>query len=440
MTTSDVVSSENQDISGERFIQVKKTYSRRKHQDKIKGITLANKFEGLENEPVNQSNLKASAETANSKEKIRNLKKERIVLVENPKKGAHTKKERCWFSQFEIKNLFNILEDIHDDCIPKVIETVEKETSKQCLKKCRFCNFKKRSCMLNPESCQAKKKSCWSCNKLGHFPQSLCCKKNRKSMKIKYSKVELDQPNSNQILREHIDLIIYTINRLDNLKKVSEKTEDNQFRNRNKSGENEECERKIMHSAKYCARKFENINIEDNKLAFTKYCSKKVETILKSKSGPLPNSEGLVSLQRKLEVFENVFHNTSETISELDGMCNNLNEEVVPAGLETNDSIQLKSNALQTPYEERELQRNLEADENVYLDMNDQFLQVDGGCDTSLDEEIVPNCLYSVNCENKVLTTWFNFFRSFDFLWETSDHCICIFEIPNSEETSCFSV
>ena len=52
---------------------------------------------------------------------------------------------------------------------------------KSLLKKCRFCNFKKRSCTLHKSSCTAIYSTCYFCNKRGHFPKSLNCKKTRKN-------------------------------------------------------------------------------------------------------------------------------------------------------------------------------------------------------------------------------------------------------------------
>ena len=49
------------------------------------------------------------------------------------------------------------------------------------LKKCRFCNFKKRLCALNRSECSAFYRSCNSCKKKGHFPKSLNCTKTRKN-------------------------------------------------------------------------------------------------------------------------------------------------------------------------------------------------------------------------------------------------------------------
>ena len=86
------------------------------------------------------------------------------------------------------------------------------------------------------------------------------------------------------------------------------------------------------------------------------------------------------------------------------------------------------------------LQTNLVVFESFYRKADDQMetiLQVDGNSDI-LDEEGIPKCLYSVNCEYQALITWMNFFRSFDFFWEGQAHCICTFDIPNPGVSPCF--
>ena len=51
---------------------------------------------------------------------------------------------------------------------------------KSLVKKCRWCCFKKRSCTLNRQYCSAYGRRCSSCNKPGHFPQSLVCNKRQR--------------------------------------------------------------------------------------------------------------------------------------------------------------------------------------------------------------------------------------------------------------------
>ena len=58
-----------------------------------------------------------------------------------------------------------------------------KKSSKRRLKKCRYCNFKKRTCIVDPFSCKALKLKCFKCRRSGHFPQSLNCKARKNKIK-----------------------------------------------------------------------------------------------------------------------------------------------------------------------------------------------------------------------------------------------------------------
>jgi hypothetical protein len=140
-------------------------------------------------------------------------------------------------------------------------------------------------------------------------------------------------------------------------------------------------ETSVWKSAKYCARKFENIDFEKKKQYFSTYCNREIKNVLQSKCEPLPTSERLISIQKKMDVFETFYQKTD--------------------------------------------------------DKTESIFQVDGN-DDIMDEEVPPKCLYSVNCEHPVLISWINFFRSFDFLWETTDHCICTFNVADPGLSSCF--
>ena len=160
VTSSDVASSEKLEHSGERYeyVQVKKKFKKQNNKE-VKDILLTNKFERLEDEPVFLSKLEVPEAEARNKKGSQNKSTNQSHLVEES----------------------HILQDVDDESITKVLEKVQiMETPKRKLKKCRFCNFKKRSCLLNQGSCQAKKKSCWSCQKIGHFTQPICCKKEKK--------------------------------------------------------------------------------------------------------------------------------------------------------------------------------------------------------------------------------------------------------------------
>ena len=67
------------------------------------------------------------------------------------------------FHQFKTPNRFQILEDIEDYEIHDIIEKVNViKIPRRKLKKCRFCNYKKRACIMNPLSCKAKQCACFS--------------------------------------------------------------------------------------------------------------------------------------------------------------------------------------------------------------------------------------------------------------------------------------
>ena len=71
--------------------------------------------------------------------------------------------------------------------IDAIVKTLDKVHLKKVhLNKCRNCNFKKRSCHLDSFSCTIFQKTCFACNKVGHFPKSLNCKKTRKQEKRNY--------------------------------------------------------------------------------------------------------------------------------------------------------------------------------------------------------------------------------------------------------------
>ena len=103
-------------------------------------------------------------------------------------KNLETHKSNCVVSEyheegllkkFETGNRFYILSDNQEEDLLKILRT-----PKQSLKKCRKCNFKKRTCILDPLSCKAVKSVCLKCQRFGHFPQSGCCKDQRKSRNI----------------------------------------------------------------------------------------------------------------------------------------------------------------------------------------------------------------------------------------------------------------
>ena len=103
-----------------------------------------------------------------SKRKVKEQKKEVIKA----KKSRQTDSLKI----FLVNNRYSLLTDNPEFEIEKLIQrNLILKTSKKTLKKCRFCNFKKRSCLLDPDQCKALHSQCFKCNKKGHFPASIKC-------------------------------------------------------------------------------------------------------------------------------------------------------------------------------------------------------------------------------------------------------------------------
>ena len=114
--------------------------------------------------------------------------------------------------QFETMNPFNILTE---ECLEDTSSNVNmKLDPKRLLKKCRYCNFKKRSCALNSSSCVAQIKRCFKCKKRGHYPQSMCCKANKTSKKVKVENIQ-DIPKPRKFTRDLLHLIKHRIRQIE---------------------------------------------------------------------------------------------------------------------------------------------------------------------------------------------------------------------------------
>ena len=286
---------------GLEFFTVKETKYKKRPHIQIFEVPLSNRFEGMpeepeeSEEPVCQSNVKVKQTTKGSKWKIHKSKfhkRRKDVVLNQTTELPHNGSNVSCLSQFETTNHFQVLVNNpdEDEWIGNDIHKTEiMKIPKQRLKKCRFCNLKKRSCQIQSENCQARKKVCWFCMKPGHFPQSLCCKKRRKANKRKLRKSIINVPKSTLITKENLNLIFRTIQKLEyriNLEK--EGNEENTYQDINgiiepgaddeeyqgetieevidKQTENINHEspvkKQIMKSAKYCARKFENLDLK----------------------------------------------------------------------------------------------------------------------------------------------------------------------------------
>ena len=99
--------------------------------------------------------------------------------------------ESC-LKKFECQNSFQILSDNPEETVQKIIKrNMLKQTPKKSLKKCKNCNFKRRSCVVDISNCKTFNRPCLSCNKPGHNPKSLQCKVRGKGNIVKQT------PNEN---------------------------------------------------------------------------------------------------------------------------------------------------------------------------------------------------------------------------------------------------
>ena len=147
------------------------------------------------------------------KMKSSHLKTLHGMYVESPYSILHIKKQNGRYDQclkigesislkaFQHENRYSLLEDNKEedlDNLKKRLSEIQliKKIKRSELKKCHSCNNKKRTCLLDRSSCHALDQRCNFCNKLGHFPRSLNCKKFRQTKRPK-EKHRLNSVNRN---------------------------------------------------------------------------------------------------------------------------------------------------------------------------------------------------------------------------------------------------
>ena len=256
-------------------------------------IKISNKFDSLEEEEcVLKQVIKLKSNDKKGKEKIKTLKQKK---KENDNISNYKVNEKGWL-KYETKNTFELLKDNDEEVMNKIIFKHKiLTTPKPSLKKCKRCNFKKRSCILNPLSCKAIKHCCTKCQKIGHHPKSQNCKARPKLKKSK----RIEQRNFG---KDALFLINRRISQLESEAKsntVQDKCDINNSNHRIPvklipflfmyiflnvdsfcSRYDEKCqlkmEKNIIKSARYCAKKIENNNSETSEKYFIKYCSKQI--------------------------------------------------------------------------------------------------------------------------------------------------------------------
>ena len=231
---------------------------------KNEGISLFNRFQCLVEESCEIKedkivyNRKLKNPTANQNDGNKSVQfggdsvcEFRFIQEEENKKFVQKKEKRInsnkdeesCLQKFETMNRFEMI----DADVQIIIKKIEiNKTPKKGLKKCRFCNFKKRSCSIDPSACTAKDKTCWRCNKVGHFPQSLCCQILRRLNRRKSDKVESDEIKS--ISKRNWRLIVKRIKELEYAEKqmnkqLLDKSESEMILKQNfGEGGNDDCE------------------------------------------------------------------------------------------------------------------------------------------------------------------------------------------------------
>ena len=303
--------------------------------------------------------------------------------------------------QFETANPFECLNSINEDSLETVLDINMKSVPKKQLKKCRYCNYKKRSCDASSSSCIARIKICFKCGKRGHYPQSMCCRSSKTSQKAKVD-INQDIRKHTEFSKELLDMIKHKIRliELDRMDFIRE-TEQNLVKSTRKGIPlnlipfltlyvlmNHDCfinpklqkgqkttmkrmrnaEEMILKTANNCANKFIKPEMQIRKQDFLNYCIKKASKL--NRTEQVPDREERASLQTILDVFDKVFYKKEESSKRYD----------------SDDSEQLMDNGF-IPRCDGEVDLSFDSDES---DRSiDKFVipQFDGGNDSESSQE-----------------------------------------------------
>ena len=262
---------------------------------------------------------------------------------------------------FEHENRFSLLENNQEEDLVdlktrlKEIKVI-KEMKRSQLKKCRACNTKKRTCKLDKSSCRALDKRCNFCNKIGHFPNSLNCKKMRKiklskqkqsfaKVKSCFKKIDADKVLSSEEIgpailkkirtrisqlqsteialtdtycRQQVDfnhlipfIMMYIFLNYDFIYQHSDAKPQSLWKAAKLEAERFKS---ILKMANTCAAKFGSWNVESNNFRFQKYCSKRLKKIFHPSS--LHCDKKTESI---LETFDQMFYFDNHNNESVDG-------------------------------------------------------------------------------------------------------------------------
>ena len=350
---------------------------------------------------------------------------------------------------FETNNPFKVLENNPE-------EEIIIKMKKALLKKCRTCNFKRRLCMLDRSSCVAKEKTCFACNKPGHYPKSLSCRKTRKSNKTRNQSINLRTKLTKSIKKlsdTHLKLLNEKIHQLENIEveepSITIGCSSNQkptfipsdvipfammfiflnydciyssitYKNVTNLMEFEKKEyglkKSILNQAKYCARKFSNMNYQKEKRYFSTYCSQKIKEVLDIRSISSENEKA--SRQDTLDVFDKMYYSNPYFEDQ---------NQITRCSASDNDIFE--ENHMSKSYEtENEDSINIikEHVQRSKSESDDPIPQLDGNVSESSEDENIIKKLFSVKCETRGIIQVLTFFRSLDFIWNSlSCHKLC---------------
>ena len=464
-------------------------------------IILSNRFAPL-NEDEGQFTLSVHTEEANKMLMIgkRNLFHVRKVK-QSSRKINHEKVDSCVpnsskikymrsdLKSFETENRFDVLkgnEKMDSGSVLKAYGILRK--AKQSLKRCKKCNYKKRTCALDPKSCKATHSICFKCKKIGHFPKSMSCKAN----KISKSKCCSNNQHSRQWKKDVLLLVTKRIFLLETLAKMAElrRVEEQRLKEIRrieeqrlkelitmdlipfllmfifvnpdifypKAGKNDDAEA-ILKQATLCAKRFSKDNQQFSQFDFAKYCSKKINKVILNRKMENVNWNTITNL---VDVYnqgdiqqclkENFTNHCQEgkIIYETVGVQNS---NPVTNIIHSNDQIMDNIDALKRiklcgggdhvckyfkdkeyeNYNENLYRTNIDklvSREDVCQD-NSKLPQLDGLEDQDLRKP--EKHIYGINCEIREIVQLINFIRSFNFLWITpKSHWMC------SQKQRCF--
>ena len=148
------------------------------------------------------TNLNTNVSRKNTKDFSRRSKRNKDKFIKVKKQENKMQKDS---KPIKCSNRFQLLEDKEEDEPYDLIHTLKiQQTPRHKLKKCRKCNYKKRTCEIDSSKCKSNVRDCYACHKHGHFPKSMNCKKRKKSS---IRKKEINDSAPTKISKKNLKLI-----------------------------------------------------------------------------------------------------------------------------------------------------------------------------------------------------------------------------------------